>query len=138
MREESVYLGQIDTEPRGHRIAETNDLAISRPGAQRRRIKVSGDDLPLGGSRLDTVQISACSRGHDLPHFLGNAFRTPVGRVPIFLDLRRQRAGSAVLEAGIDDSTEPSGHRPGEATPFKGRVAIGILRIEKVTIFNEP
>ena len=92
----------------------------------------------MGSNRLETVQISARSRGHDLPHLLGNAFRTPVGRVPIFLDLRRQRAGPSAPEAGIDDSTELSGHRPGEATPFKGRVAIGIFRIEKLTIFNKP
>ena len=53
-----------------------------------------------------------------------------------FLDLRRERAGPAFLEARVDDGGGASGRRDQEAVPLDGRIALRIFVIEQMTILD--
>jgi len=58
--------------------------------------------------------------------------------VPILLDLSGQGAGAPAPQVPVQHATHPSGGRQREAPPLDGRVAIGVLPIEKIAILDEP
>src|SRR5438874_1540044 len=54
-----------------------------------------------------------------------------------FLDLRRQRAGAALIEAGYHEPQDAAEDRQREAVPFDRGVVFGVAVIEEIAVLDE-
>ncbi len=109
------------------------------PGAsgERHGVQVVDHELPAHGRRIFAARVGAQRSGCHLAQFLFARWGASIGRVAVFLDLRRERAaaGSLVVRVQlVDDLVE---RRLGEAVPFDRRIVGGILVRRQFAVFDE-
>src|SRR5262249_26110911 len=63
--------------------------------------------------------------------------RQPPRRMAELLDLCGEGAAAAFLQAGDNPAADPAGDREEEAVPFDRRIALRLLPVEQVAVFDE-
>ncbi len=132
-----VHLCEVATVPDPQAVADAEHFAEAVARAQRHGVEVIDHQLVAHHGGVLAVEVGAHRCRCHLPQLLLGRFGAAFGRVPVFLDLRGERAaaGRFVLRVGHVQHAVP--HGAGEAAPFDRGVAPGLLRIEQHAVLDE-
>ncbi|MDR8896663.1 hypothetical protein FEP69_06056 [Burkholderia multivorans] len=135
--QDAVHVVEVAAVPCGEAVADAGDFADVRPRGERHRIQIAHDDRAAREHRLRAVQIRADRRGRDLPQLLRRRRGAAVGRMAELLDLRRERAAAGARLMMVDHVQRLIGERAAEASPVDRRIAVRLVCVEQVAVFDE-
>ncbi|MCY1292878.1 hypothetical protein D9M70_421200 [compost metagenome] len=134
--EQPVDLAEILAVPDPQRIADPVDLAEALARRQRHGVEVVDHDALARALRVGAVQVGSQRRRRHLPEFLGNRRGASLGRMPVLLDLRGQRAAARRVVRTVGQPDELVEHRARQPAPVQRRVHVGIFGVEQALVLD--
>ncbi len=128
---------EILTEPGMQAVTDAVHLAKAGRGGERHGIQIIQDDASTGRPRILAVQIGTQAGGRHLHQLVPDGQGQAVGRMPVFLDLGRQRRSSRHIARRVDRLEHLFQDRLPEPVPFHRRIALGVIWIEQFTVLDE-
>ncbi len=135
--ERAVDLVELAAVPGPEPVADAVDFAETGARGQRHRVQVVDDNPAPARRRVRSVEVGAQrSRGH-LPQLLLARRGAALGRMPVFLDLRGERAAAVRRMRVVDQVPELVEGCERQPVPFDGRVARRVLGVEQLAVLDE-
>ena len=127
---------EVDPVPGPQAVADAVDFAKARCGGERYGVEVVHDDAAAHRQGVGSLQIGAQAGGRHLLQFLAHARGQALGRMAVFLDLRRQGAAAGNVAVAVDqaDAFFQQGLR--QPVPFHRRITGGKLLGQQFAVFD--
>ena len=137
LHQQVVCLGEIDPEPGLQSFGDAVHFSETRGRGERHGVEIVQDDAAPRGAGVLAVEVGAQrGRGH-LGELVGRRHGQTIGRMAVFLDLRGQSGAARHVAGGVHGLNRFFHHRFGQAIPFHGGVALRMIGVEQLTVFDE-